>query len=170
MSETDQAFVDKSRSLLTTSYLPRIERAVEGLTDEQFWWRANPGSNSIGNLVLHLTGNLRQWIVSGVGGAPDNRRRQDEFDATGSVPAAELISRLRATVDEAGAVLAALPVATLPQRRTIQGYDVTVFDGIYTAVEHFSMHTGQIILLAKMWKGDLGFFDVSAGRPRATWR
>jgi hypothetical protein len=165
-----QQFLDQSRRLLTDSYLPRIEGCVEGLSEEQIWWRANPHSNSIGNLMLHLSGNVRQWIMSGIGGRPDVRDRQDEFDECSPIPCAELLSRLRDTVMEADHVLASVDPECLLEPRRIQTYDVTVLQAIYTVVEHFSMHTGQIIVLAKMWKGDLGFYDLSHGQPRPTWR
>lgn len=170
MSEVSRAFIDQSRQLLTDSYAPRIEQAIEGLSIENVWWRANPASNSIGNLILHLDGNVRQWIVSGLGGETDVRERRQEFDARGGMDQAQLLRQLRATVGEADRVLAEIDPATLLEHRRIQSYDVTVMRAIYTAVEHFSMHTGQIILLAKMWKGDLRFFDVSGGAPRPTWR
>ena len=164
-----QPFIDESRKLLTEGLFPRIERCVEKLSDQDVWWRANPESNSIGNLLLHLSGNVRQWIVSGVGGAPDHRRRQQEFDAQGPRPRSELLSGLRATVQDADRVLASLTPASLLERRHIQGCDVTVLEAVYHVVEHFSMHTGQIILLTKMFKGDLGLYDLSDGTPRPQW-
>jgi uncharacterized damage-inducible protein DinB len=170
VTDVARAFIERSRGLLTDSYLPRIDRSVEGLSVADIWWRANPQSNSIGNLVLHLEGNLRQWIVSGLGGATDVRHRQSEFDARAGRSAPELVAHLKATVGEADRILAELDPGTLLQRRRVQSYDVTVMQAIYTVVEHFSMHTGQIILLAKMWKGDLGFYDLSHGAPRPTWR
>ena len=165
----EHAFLAQSRRLLTQSYLPRIEKSVEGLSDEQLWWRANAESNSIGNLILHLAGNIRQWIVSGIGGAADARDRQREFDERGPLPAAELLARIRSAVEDADHVLANLAPAALLERRRIQTYDVTVLQAIYTVVEHFSMHTGQTILLAKMWKGDLGFYTLSHGVPHPAW-
>ena len=165
----EQAFLTQSRRLLTHSYLPRIEQAVDGPSDEQLWWRANAESNSIGNLILHLAGNIRQWIVSGIGGAADARDRQREFEERGPLPAAELLARIRSAVEDADQVLANLSAAALLERRRIQTYDVTVLQAIYTVVEHFSMHTGQTILLAKMWKGDLGFYTLSHGVPHPAW-
>jgi len=165
----EHAFLAQSRRLLTQSYLPRIEKSVEGLSDEQLWWRANAESNSIGNLILHLAGNIRQWIVSGIGGAADARDRQREFEERGPLPAAELLARIRSAVEDADQVLANLAPAALLERRRIQTYDVTVLQAIYTVVEHFSMHTGQTILLAKMWKGDLGFYTLSHGVPHPAW-
>lgn len=169
MPNVAQSFIDESRKLLSASYLPRIERCLEGLSDHNAWWRANPESNSIGNLVLHLAGNARQWLISGVGGAIDERQRQREFDEKGPVQCSELLSRLRITLEEADRVLGAVTPETLLEHRQIQGCDVTVLEAIYHVVEHFSMHTGQIILLTKMWKGDLRLYDMSGGRPRSQW-
>jgi len=76
------AFLTQSREYLTEHYLPKILAAVDQLSDEDLWWRPNAVSNSVGNLMLHLSGNVRQWIVSGLGGAPDDRVRQLEFDAS----------------------------------------------------------------------------------------
>jgi uncharacterized damage-inducible protein DinB len=166
----EEAFLAESRRLLTGSYLPRIEQAVAGLSEEQIWWRANPDSNSVGNLILHLTGNVRQWIVSGIGGAADDRNRQGEFDTRGPLPTTEMLSRITSTVEEADRVLESVSPAALLERRRIQTYDVTVLQAIYAVVEHFSMHTGQIIALAKMWKGDLGFYQLSHGTPHPAWR
>ena len=178
MDETARAFIEEARRLLAGDYLPKIERCLERLTDEQIWWRANPDSNSVGNLLLHLAGNARQWIVSGVGGAADTRARQTEFDAgkgdadeAARPGAADLLARLRATLAEVDAVLARLDSATLVERRRIQALDgVLVLNAVFHVVEHFSMHTGQIILLTKMLTGgDLAFYDFSAGAPRANW-
>jgi uncharacterized damage-inducible protein DinB len=162
-------FLAQSRRLLTHSYLPRIEKSVDGLSDEQLWWRANAGSNSIGNLILHLAGNVRQWIVSGIGGDADDRDRQREFDERGPLPAAELLARLRSAVEDADRVLANVAPEALLERRRIQTYDVTTMQAIHTVVEHFSMHTGQVIVLAKMWKGDLGLYTLSHGVPHPAW-
>ena len=79
MADVAHAFIAQSRRFLSDDYLPKIERCLEQLSDEQVWWRANDKSNSIGNLILHISGNARQWIVSGLGGEQDNRRRDDEF-------------------------------------------------------------------------------------------
>jgi len=164
------AFIAKARSLLMTDYLPKIERCMERLQDEDVWWRRGEESNSIGNLVLHLCGNVRQWIVSGVGGAQDTRTRQDEFDERALVPRAELMAKLRRTLQEVDAVLAGLKPSTLLERRTIQGTEQTLIEAIFHVVEHFSMHTGQIILLTKMLtQSDLRFYDFSEGAPRADW-
>lgn len=170
MADIPQAFIAHSRSLLMTAYLPRIERCLERLSDADIWWRAGEESNSIGNLLLHLSGNVRQWIVSGVGGRPDGRARQEEFDERRLLPRAELLGRLKETLAETDAVLAAIEPSQLLESRHIQGCDVTVLEAVYHVVEHFSMHTGQIILLTKMLAhSDLRFYDFSTGTPLTTW-
>lgn len=169
MSDTGQAFIDYSRDLLTHQHLPRIDRAVAALTDEQIWSRPNDASNSVGNLMLHLAGNVRQWIVTGIGGAPDTRRRQQEFDERGPLPRTELVERLRRAVADADTVLAALAPGQLNERRAIQKLDVTVLEAVYHVVEHFSMHTGQIIYVAKTYAGDLAFYDLTGDKPTPTW-
>lgn len=169
-SEVTRAFIAKARALLTADYLPKIERCLERLKDEDIWWRRGEESNSIGNLVLHLSGNARQWIVCGVGGATDMRDRQSEFDERSLISRAELLSRLRQTLAEVDDVLAKLPASVILERRIFQGTEETVLDAIFHVVEHFSMHTGQIILLTKMLtQSDLRFYNFSEGVPRADW-
>ncbi len=171
MPDAAQVFLEQSRRYLSAHYLPKIERCLEKLTDEDLWWRPNEASNSVGNLLLHLAGNVRQWIVSGVGGAPDVRQRQHEFDAHAPVPAAMLLARLRETLVEADGVLADLDAAALLESRRIQGLDVTVFEAVYHVVEHFSTHVGQIVYLTKLRTGrDLGFYQMAAdGTVRRGW-
>jgi uncharacterized damage-inducible protein DinB len=138
----------------------RIETCLGKLTVEQIWMRGSANQNAIGNLVLHLNGNVRQWILSGVGGAPDARIRDEEFAARGGLERQALVARLREAVDGAAAVIRALPHERLTQRKTIQGYDVTVLKAIFHVVEHFSGHTAQIIFITKMLTGeDLGFYS-----------
>ena len=161
MAATDLAahFIAQSRGFLSSDYLPKIERCLEVLSDEDVWWRANEGSNSIGNLLLHLEGSTRAWIIGVAGGAHRPRDRQQEFDERQQIPRAQLISRLRQTLAEADAVLARLDVDVLLERRQARGEEVTVLLAVYHAVEHFSMHTGQIIMLAKMRSGGLRLPD-----------
>ena len=161
MDAIAQTFLGKSRSLLTSDYLPKIERCLEGLTDADIWWRPNEASNSIGNLVLHLCGNVTMWILGGVGALPFERNRQQEFDERKTIPASELRTRLRAVVEQADKVLGAVTSDELLNRRHIQGYDVTVLEAIYHVVEHFGMHTGQIIVLSKARLG----YELNLWRP-----
>jgi uncharacterized damage-inducible protein DinB len=137
----------------------RIETCLSGLTEEQIWARGSENENAISNLVLHLSGNVRQWIVSGVGGRPDTRQRDAEFAARGGGGGAELVARLKGAVEEACGVLAEVTPERLSERIVVQNYDVTVMEAMYHVVEHFSGHTGQIIFATKMLTGmDLGFY------------
>ena len=158
-----RAFLDKSRRYLAHEYPTKIQRCLDVLPAEALWRRDDASENSIGNLLLHLSGNVRQWIVSGVGGAPDARQRSAEFDARhGSAP--DLLRGLLGTVREADEVLASLDEASLGERRRIQGRDVNVLDAVYHVVEHFSMHTGQIILLTKRYApGRVQFYEDAGG-------
>jgi uncharacterized damage-inducible protein DinB len=167
MSETDRLFLECSTRRLN-ELVPRIETCLGKLTPEQVWARGGENENAIANLVLHLCGNVRQWIVAGVGGRPDMRDRDAEFAARGAATTAELGARLRETVDEATAVIAALAPERLAAQMAIQGYRVSVLEAIYHVVEHFSMHTGQILFATKMLTGtDLGFYrHLSGKRPR----
>ena len=144
----------------------RIETCVGELTEEQVWARGGENENAVGNLVLHLCGNVRQWIVAGVSGVRDIRDRDSEFAARGGAGIAELLAKLRTTVADACAVLDSVTAERLAQRVTIQGYDVSVLEAIYAVVEHFSMHTGQIIFATKAARGaDLGFYRHLRGGP-----
>lgn len=169
-TEVSSTFVKQARELLSEQYLPKIERCLEQLSDEQIWWRSNPDSNSIGNLLLHLSGNARQWIVSGLGGEADSRQRQSEFEERGTIPRDELLIRLRKTVAEVDSVLATFYSRRLLDNYRIQGTETSALAAIFHVTEHFSMHTGQIILLTKMLANvDLLFYDFSTGKPIHTW-
>jgi Protein of unknown function (DUF1572) len=107
------AFIDRAVEYLLRDYQPKIERCLEKLTDEQIWWRANEESNSIGNLILHLCGNARQWIICGVGGQPDNRVRDAEFAQRDAIARDELLTLLRSTLTEIETTLRTLDPSLL---------------------------------------------------------
>ena len=139
--------------------LSRIEACLDKLNEEQVWARGSENENAIGNLVLHLSGNVRQWIVAGVGGAPDTRERDGEFSARGDISIPELKERLRGIVTEAAAVLGVVTPERLAERVVIQKYEVSILEAIYHVVEHFSLHTGQIIFATKLLTGsDMSFY------------
>lgn len=166
MTTAAEAFIARSRYHLAEDFLPKIKRCLELLTDENIWWRANEKSNSIGNLILHLSGNVRQWIVCGIGGAPDARDRDAEFAQRESIPRQELWSLLMETMREVDDTLAQMQPDHLLEPRTIQGLEVSALDAILHVVEHFSMHTGQIILLTKLLtESDLRFYEFEGGVP-----
>jgi uncharacterized damage-inducible protein DinB len=128
------------------------------LPEKEIWWRPNPASNSAGNLVLHLSGNVRQWIVSGLGGAQDHRDRDLEFEERGPIPRGALIALIRKTVNEACSVLCGLSEDSLSRVHKIQGYRASGMYAVSHVVEHFAYHTGQIIFITKLRTGkDLRF-------------
>jgi uncharacterized damage-inducible protein DinB len=150
MTDIAKQFIAESRAFLSSDYLPKLARCLEVLTDEDVWWRANEGSNSIGNLLLHLEGSTRTWIMNVAGDSHSPRDRQQEFDEREQIPRAELMARLKQTLVEADEVLARVEPEVLLERRQTPWEDVTVLWAVYHAVEHFAMHAGQIIMLAKM--------------------
>ena len=153
-----ESFLTLSSATFSTWH-GRIEKCLDQLTPDQIWWRGQENSNAIGNLVLHLCGNVRQWILSGVGNASDIRNRPAEFAQRETLPTEELRTRLAEIVREASQVISRLTEEDLKQRRSIQGYDVTVLEAVHHVTEHFAMHAGQILYATKLLTGtDLGFF------------
>lgn len=156
-----------ARHLLADHYLPRIARCLAMLTQEEIWWRPHPSSNSIGNLILHLDGNVRQWIISGLGRAPDRRQRDTEFAERGPIPRTRLLARLRSTVEEACAVVGRLTPQELERKRSIQSFHVSGLRALVHVVEHFAFHSGQIILVTKMKRRrDLRFTRLRGRRTK----
>ena len=139
----------------------RVVDCLSKLTLDQIWRREHAIENSVGNLVLHLAGNVRQWILSGVGGQPDSRDRDWEFANRERIPATELGERLSATVAEADRVLRDLDPAQLTEVRQIQVFrDITVLHAITHVLTHFAGHTGQVIWATKHVTGqDLGYYS-----------
>lgn len=154
-------FIAEARRHLMQEYLPWLRACLSRLSEVETWWRPNEESNSVGNLILHLCGNITQWVIHGIGGAADVRHRTAEFAARESCSKAELLQKLETTLAAVDAVLANLPIEKLTAPRVIQGFNVSVLGAIFHAVEHFSYHTGQIIYITKMRTGeDLKFWDV----------
>jgi len=171
MNHTGQEFIARARYHLTDDFLPKIERCLECLSDDQVWWRPNEQSNSIGNLVLHLCGNARQWIVCGVGEAADSRDRNAEFAQRGVIPRAGLQRLLNETLNEVDATLQQFDADRLLESRTIQGSSVSALEAILHVVEHFSMHTGQILMLTKMLTNtDLAFYKFEGTTAVPQWK
>jgi uncharacterized damage-inducible protein DinB len=160
---SDEIFLKFSADKLDQLH-SRIQDCLARLTQEQIWTRASENENAVGNLVLHLSGNIRQWIGSGVAGLPDHRQRDTEFDARGGMAPLELASFIKIRVDDVVAIIRSTPAIRLTERITPQGYDVSVIEAIAHVVEHFSMHTGQIILLTKLLIGkDLAYYQHLRG-------
>lgn len=146
-------------------YFGQIRRCVGLCSAEQVWHRANERSNSIGNLVLHLRGNVQQWIVSGVGGVPFDRDRPAEFAQREALPVEPILRRLEETVEAAIRVVEGLSPEALAKSFSIQGYQVTGIEAVYHVVEHFAFHTGQIITMTKaLLDVDLSLYDAQGRR------
>jgi len=165
-----QLFITRSRYYLANEYRIKLRAAVEALTDDALWWRPNARSNSVGNLLAHLAGNVAQWIVSGVGGIAVTRNRSAEFAAVSGSDASELLGNLERVLEEADAVLAKLSTADLTAMRTIQGREISVLEAVYHVVEHFSMHMGQIIFIAKLHNpSGVKFYEDAGGLAKPLW-
>lgn len=145
--------------------LQQIEKCLALLSVEQIWTRPNDVSNAIGNLVLHLNGNVRQWIVASVGGVPFARDRPAEFSRRESLPTEIILPPLQQTVSEANGIIAGLGEDRLTERISVQGYDVSVLAAVFHVVEHFSLHIGQIVYQTKILTDlDLSLYDAQGRR------
>jgi uncharacterized damage-inducible protein DinB len=152
-------FVDASRVFLRQDFLPKLLHCLNSMTDDQIWWRPNEQSNSVGNLVLHLCGNLKQWIVVSLGGQKGHRDRDGEFATRAKISRAELISAMNTAVAEAESVLLNFPTDQLLVQYPVQVYQVSALRAVYHVVEHFSYHLGQILYIYKLRTGqDPGFY------------
>ncbi len=140
--------------------IPRTIQCLEMLEDEDVWFRPNEVSNSVGNLVLHVIGNARQWILSGLGGIPDTRDRDWEFAPDTRVATPELITMLQTLETELTEAIQAITAKQLVNSYGVQGFDETGIGILVHAAEHFSYHVGQITYFVKARKGaSTGYYD-----------
>ena len=142
----------ETRRRLFKENLTRLQKCLSILNDEELWHRSNKNTVSAGNLVLHLTGNIRQWLLSGIGGEPDKRVRQSEFDEVGPLPAAELLDNLKSVLHDVDMLLDRLTPEDLIKKIEVQGFDESGLSIIVHVVEHFSCHVGQITYITKAKK------------------
>lgn len=139
--------------------LPRITRCFEQLSETEIWQKPVPAGNSMANLLLHLRGNITQYIISGLGGLPDNRIRDEEFTTEGGYDKATLLHLIAETIGNATGIIEAVDENNLLQERTVQGFRLSGTGIIIHVTEHLSYHTGQIALYTKMLRNtDLGFY------------
>jgi uncharacterized damage-inducible protein DinB len=166
----DEIFLSRSRYWLTKEYPIKLRHCVDALPRAAVWARPNESCNSIGNLLVHLTGNVTEWVLGGIGGQRVTRHRSAEFKQRQGEDASTLLNGLEAVLAKADSVLAHLTSADLERPVTIQGRDTTVLAAVYHVVEHFSMHTGQIIFLTKMYSpGKIHFYEEADGLARPVW-
>jgi uncharacterized damage-inducible protein DinB len=156
-----QLYLAQASKHLKEDFMPKIRECVNILSEKEIWWRPNDSSNSVGNMLLHLRGNVRQWIISGVGQTKDDRTRDKEFEERGPISKEDLLEKLESTVREALDMFEKLEPETLLEMRHIQVYDTTVLQAVFHVVEHFSGHTGQIIYITKLLKDkDCRFYKL----------
>ena len=161
-NEVAELFLDVSCRKLD-AMTTNLQVCLGKLTDKQIWARGGAHENAIGNLVLHLCGNMRQWIMHGIGGAQDVRVRDTEFNARGNPDRLALMELFASTVAEARGVIGCLAIARLVEKTTPQKREVSVLEAIYQVVAHVEQHVGQIVLLTKqMTAADL---DLTIPRP-----
>ena len=139
--------------------VPRIKKCLSKLSEEEIWRRPNKETTSVGNLVLHLCGNVSQWVLSGLGKMTDNRDREREFSETGGISAEKLITDMENLMQKVTGVLDNLSPADLMETRNVQGFEETGLAVLIHVTEHFSYHTGQITYYVKTSKNvDMNYY------------
>lgn len=142
-----------------TANTPRVVQCLQELSEEEVWLRPNAASNSAGNLVLHLCGNITQYVLSSLGGQADHRDRDGEFAAQGGWTGARLQERLLKTTEAAANIMAHVPEEELLRVRLVQGFSMSGIGIVVHVTEHYSYHTGQIAFWTKVLKNkDLAFW------------
>ena len=165
-----EIFLSRSRYWLTKEYPIKLRHCVNALPRAASWSRPNDTSNSIGNLLVHLAGNVTEWILGGVGGQTISRYRAGEFAQKDGRDASALLDDLEAVLRKADSILGGLSAKDLERSIVIQGRETTVVGAIYHVVEHFAMHTGQIVLLTKIYApGKIHFYEDAGGLARPIW-
>lgn len=165
-AEITRQFIDASQRKLEQD-ASQIARCVGLLSEQQLWQRANDHCNSVGNLVLHLTGNLRQWMLGGVAGHAVLRNRNAEFAERGPLPAGQILPPFERVIGQTLGVIGELTAARLVQTCVIQKYNTTTLVAVLHVVEHVSFHTGQIVQITKsLLDIDLSLYDEAGQRRR----
>jgi uncharacterized damage-inducible protein DinB len=165
-----EIFISRSRYWLIKEYPIKLRQCVEALPVQAVWARPNHSCNSIGNLLVHLKGNVTEWIVGGVGGREYGRHRASEFTQQQGADGRTLLADLDSVLREADSVMSRLTDAALERQLVIQHRETTVLAAIYHVVEHFATHTGQIIFLTKMYApGKIHFYEDAGGLAQPTW-
>lgn len=159
IAEFGRALIAEAKQCIVEDSLPRIQKCLGHLSEEDVWLRPNDETTSIGNLILHLCGNVRQWVIAGLGDAQDHRDRASEFADRGPIAKADLLARLENTLQEVSDTLDQLDPASLLEPRRVQGNEVTGITILVHVTEHFSYHTGEITWFVKTHKNvDTGYY------------
>ncbi|HAX49418.1 MAG TPA: DinB family protein [Ignavibacteria bacterium] len=158
MQNITREFIESSAGYIKQNF-PRIEKCFSELNEDDIWYKPNLSSNSIGNLVLHLCGNITQYIISALGGKADSRDRDLEFSAAGGYKKADLLAKIKEVSDSATVIISSLDEEQLLRSYSVQGYEKSGIAIVVHVTEHFSYHTGQIVFQTKMMKDiDTGFY------------
>lgn len=159
MDQIKNLLVQECRRRLIDEGFSRIKKCLSELTEEEIWLKPNQNSNSVGNLVLHLCGNVRQWLVCGLGNKPDTRKRSLEFSEEGPIPSEVLIERMELVLKEVEETLDQLSPTSLTQMFNVQGFQESGLSIIVHVIEHFSYHVGQMTYFVKWRKDmDMGYY------------
>lgn len=159
-TNTSTLLIEETRYRLLDESIPRLHKCLDKLTKQEIWYRPNKSTVSIGNLVLHLCGNVKQWLISGIGGASDDRQRQQEFDEEGPIATVQLREMLDQLTTEIEATLEGLSKQDLISEHQVQGYKVSGVSILVHVVEHFSYHVGQVTIMVKSRKDvDMGYYE-----------
>ena len=150
MSLLAQRFAEHAVHSLRDVHYARLERYTSGLDDESLWWRPQPDSLAVGNVLLHLDGNVKDWILRGLGDVPFERQRDAEFAATGGKTASELLGELNSSVSRATEIILGLDEERLLRRYTFRGDEIDGLLATNHVIEHFAWHAGQAVWIAKM--------------------
>ena len=153
-----QEFIEQSLYRINQS-TTKVFSCFEELSSEDIWRRPNNASNSIGNIILHLCGNIRQYAISSLGNQPDIRERAQEFLAKDGYTKDELKNKLGSTVNEAIEIIKNSEEKSLLKIYSVQGFSLSGMGIIIHVTEHYSYHAGQIIFWTKFLKNkELGFY------------
>ena len=157
-NQFSEVFIEEIKRRLFTECFPRLEQCLQALSEKELWYRPNANSNSVGNISLHLCGNIRQWVIAGLGGHQDVRERQKEVDEQGPIPLEELLGLLTILKKDVAVVLNQTTPKDLIEKRDVQIYQESGLS-ILELVEHFSYHVGQVTYIVKMLKDvDTGYY------------
>ncbi len=157
-STADAAFLIESANVFARA-LHKIEHCLKQLNDDHVNWRPFEAQNSIANIILHLCGNLRQWVINGLPAHADDRNRAAEFSDRDRYTRDELVDKLRATIAQVREVLTSFPADQVLSARTIQGFKTTVLQAVYDTTSHFVGHTHQIVWITRFQLRDAYMFD-----------
>jgi hypothetical protein len=149
-AELSRVVLDALVSRITKIFPEQIRSCVDKLSEDELWWRPNDQSNSVGNLVLHLSGSMRHYIAHSIGGQDYERNRPAEFSERGPVPKQELLSTFDETLSQVKETLSAFDPTRFMEPATEPSYNPTIFNQIFNVSVHVAMHTGQIVFITKM--------------------